>query len=100
MAGAETAEAPDDEDTGGRRSSPRYPVNAEVEILEPYDSHGVVINASKGGLRVAVDRELPLDVVCVVEILTDKGKTVEMARVAWSRAHPDGCLLGLSFIRE
>ncbi len=63
-------------------------------------AHGVVINASDGGLRVAIDCELPVGVTCVVEIAVDEGKTVEMARVAWTRELPDGYLVGLSFVRE
>ena len=84
----------------GRRSASRYPLNADVEILDPFNAHGVVINASEGGLRVAVDVELPLDAVCVVEVHLNEGKTVELARVAWVRVHPDGFLVGLSFITE
>jgi hypothetical protein len=84
----------------GRRTATRYPLNADVEILEPFNAHGVVINASDGGLRVAVNVELPLDAVCVVEVQLDEGKTVELARVAWVRAHPDGYLVGLSFVQE
>lgn len=90
------ASVPDDP---GRRSAERYPLNADVEILEPFNAHGVVINASEGGLRIAVNVELPLDAVCVVEIQLDEGKTVEVARVAWVRAHPDGFLIGLHFIQ-
>jgi hypothetical protein len=84
----------------GRRSASRYPLNADVEILEPFSAHGVVINASQGGLRVAVDVELPLDAVCVIEVQLEEGKTVELARVAWLKAHPDGFLVGLSFVNE
>jgi hypothetical protein len=87
-------------DGSGRRAAERYPLNADVEILEPFNAHGVVINASEGGLRVAVNVELPLDAVCVVEVQLDEGKTVELARVAWVRAHPDGYLVGLSFVQE
>ena len=84
----------------GRRAAERYPLNADVEILEPFNAHGVVINASEGGLRVAVNVELPLDAVCVVEVQLEDGKTVELARVAWVRAHPDGFLVGLSFVQD
>jgi hypothetical protein len=84
----------------GRRATDRYPLNADVEILEPFNAHGVVINASEGGLRVAVNVELPLDAICVVEVQLDEGKTVELARVAWVRAHPDGFLVGLHFVQE
>jgi hypothetical protein len=87
-------------DSAGRRSTRRYPLDADVEILEPFNAHGVVINASQGGLRVAIDVELPLDVVCVVEVQLEEGKTVELARVAWVKVHPDGYLIGLSFINE
>jgi len=87
-------------DTTGRRNANRYPLNADVEILEPFNAHGVVINASQGGLRVAVDLELPLDAVCVVEVQLDEGKTVELARVAWVKARPDGYLIGLSFVND
>ena len=87
-------------DRSGRRSANRFAVNADAEFLEPVRAHGVVINASEGGLRVAVDNELPLDVVCVVEITTPTGKTVEMVKVVWSRAHPDGYLVGLEFTEQ
>jgi hypothetical protein len=82
-----------------RRATGRYPLNADIEILEPFNAHGFVINASEGGLRVAIDVELPLEAVCVVEVQLDEGKTVELARVAWVRAHPDGYLTGLSFVQ-
>jgi hypothetical protein len=87
-------------DGSGRRNARRYPLNADIEILDPFNAHGVVINASEGGLRVAVDVELPLDAVCVVEVELEDGKTVELARVAWVKAHPDGYLVGLSFVNE
>lgn len=67
-------------------------------MIEPVLAHGVVINASEGGLRVALDRELPLDVVCVIEVSLDGSKTVEMAKVVWVRVHPDGCLVGFEFV--
>ena len=84
----------------GRRFDDRYPLNADVEVLEPWNAHGVVINASEGGLRIAVDRDLPVGITCVIEVSADEGKTVEMVRVAWSRALPDGYLAGVSFLRE
>ena len=87
-------------DQPGRRAARRYPLNADIEILEPVKAHGVVINASDGGLRVAVDEGLPVDSVCVVEIQTDEGKTVELTRVVWIREHPDGYLVGLTFVDE
>jgi hypothetical protein len=88
------------EDGAGRRAAERYPLNADVEILEPFNAHGVVINASEGGLRVAIDVELPIEAICVVEVQLNEGKTVELARVAWVKEHPDGFLVGLSFVEE
>lgn len=83
-----------------RRRAERYPLNADVEVLEPFCAHGVVINASAGGLRVALEKPLPLDVVCVIEVCLEDGKTVEMARVAWVREQPDGFVVGFSFVNE
>ncbi len=68
--------------------------------MEPWNAHGVVINASDSGLRIALDRDLPVGVVCVIEIAVEEGKTVEMARVAWTRELPDGFLAGLAFVRD
>lgn len=87
-------------DHPARRANERYPLHADVEVLEPWSAHGVVINASDGGLRVALERELPVGLTCVVEIAVEEGKTVEMVRVAWSRELPDGFLVGLAFVRE
>ena len=84
----------------GRRTARRFPLHADVQILEPCDAHGVVINASSDGLRVAIDTELPVDAICVVEVQLDDGKTIELARVAWVRAHTDGYLVGLSFVHD
>jgi len=85
---------------GTRRASQRFPLNADVEILEPFSAHGVVINASEGGLRIAVDTELPAGTLCVLEVQLEDSTTVEVARVAWVKAHPDGFLVGLSFVNE
>ena len=84
----------------GRRASKRYPLHADVEVLEPFNAHGVVINASEGGLRIAVDQALPLDAICVVEVKLLDGVTVEIARVAWVRELRDGYLVGVSFVRD
>lgn len=84
----------------GRRTSHRYPLNADVEVLDPLHAHGVVINASDGGLRIAVDTALPLGAVCVLEVKSSDGTTVEMVRVAWVRELRDGFLVGLSFVRD
>ena len=87
-------------DHPGRRAADRYPIDADVEIGEPYGAHGVVINASEGGLRVAVDKALPEGAMCVAEIQTDAGVSVEIVEVAWVQEHPDGYLVGLSYKHE
>ncbi|MDH5673501.1 MAG: PilZ domain-containing protein [Myxococcales bacterium] len=83
-----------------RREGRRFPLNADVEVLEPVSAHGVVINVSEGGMRVAIDRELQVDAMCVLEVQLEQGKTIELARVAWVREHPDGFLVGLSLVNE
>lgn len=87
-------------DHPGRRSSERYPLNADVEVLEPLDTNGVVINASSGGLRIAIGKELPLGSICVLAVQIEDTETVEIARVMWSRQCTDGYLVGVSFIDD
>lgn len=87
-------------DHPGRRAERRYPANADVEIGEPFNAHGLVINASDGGLRVAVDKALPVGAVCVVDITTDAGVSVEIVKVAWIEEHTDGYLVGLSYTHK
>lgn len=87
-------------DHPARRTSDRYPLDADVEVVEPLRAHGVVINASEGGMCIAVDRELPLGFGCVLEIALQEGKTIERARVVWLRQLPDGYLAGVTFVRE
>ncbi|MBN1654251.1 MAG: PilZ domain-containing protein [Deltaproteobacteria bacterium] len=87
-------------DNPSRRSSDRYPLNADVEVLEPLNTSGVVINVCDGGLRIAVSKELPVGAVCVLAVRVDEGETVEIARVAWSRQYADGYLVGVSFVDD
>lgn len=84
----------------GRRSWERYPLNADVEVLEPLNTSGIVINASDGGLRIAVGDDLPVGAVCVLAVRIAEGETVEIARVAWSRQFADGYLVGVSFVDD
>ncbi|MBT8452440.1 MAG: PilZ domain-containing protein [Deltaproteobacteria bacterium] len=84
---------------GARRRFRRWPLDAEIELLTPTRGAGLAINASVGGLRVAVDMGVPLDHVCTLRVRTAPDHaTVEHARVVWSQARPDGYLLGLEFI--
>ena len=43
---------------GARRKSRRYPLYGEVQVTAPERARGFVFNASSGGLRVALDREV------------------------------------------
>ncbi len=68
-------------------------------MIEPARGAGLAINASVGGLRVAVDVSVPVDHVCTLRVRTaPEHETIEHAKVVWSRARPDGYLLGLEFI--
>jgi hypothetical protein len=87
-------------DFPGRRSDERFPLNADVEILEPISASGVVINASANGLRIAIDKQLEKGTVCVLAIRVEDQQTIEVGRVAWSREFPDGFLVGLSLVKE
>jgi hypothetical protein len=81
-----------------RRQARRLPLNAVVEVLEPSGGKGVALNASAGGLRVAVDCLLRAGDLCLL-IVEDKGRpAVERARVIWSQDVRDGCIAGLQLL--
>jgi len=83
---------------GARRASQRFPFHADVELVEPIHTTGVTINASAGGLRVAVEHAVALGDLCVARIRTAVGReTTEKLRVVWRRELPDGWLMGLQF---
>ena len=83
----------------GQRRSARFPLDAHVDVYGPtFDAHGFVLNASEGGLRVALDRAYDDGSVLVLDVLFASGVVSrERARVMWSRALSDGCVLGLRF---
>ena len=84
---------------GARRRSRRWALDAEVELLGPVRGAGLALNASTGGLRVAVDAAVPIGHVCTLRVRTAPGRaTLEHAKVVWSHARPDGYVLGLEFI--
>ena len=84
---------------GARRRSRRWALDAEVDLLGPVRGAGLAINASVGGLRVAVDMGVPVGQVCTLRVRTAPDhQTVEHAKVVWSKVRPDGYLLGLEFI--
>lgn len=95
---SETVHRPSDHP--GRRSWERYPLNADVEVLEPLCTNGIVINASDGGLRIAIGENLPVGAVCVLAVRVAEDETVEIARVAWCRQFADGFLVGVSFVDD
>lgn len=83
---------------GARRASQRWPWHADVELVEPAGGTGTTLNASAGGLRIAVDRELPVGEHVVAKVKTAHRETVEHMRVVWARELPDGWLCGLAFV--
>ena len=85
---------------GARRASERFALNADVQVTSPESAEGVVINASAGGLRVAIDRPFAPGDDLVVRVSTPARETVEHVRVVWARDISDGALLGLQFRRS
>lgn len=84
---------------GARRRSRRFPLNAEVDIVAPFTSRGVTINASAGGLRVFVDKEIALGTACELEVhFTSERCSKECASVVWIRRVRDGWIMGLEFL--
>ena len=80
-----------------RRATRRRPMHAEIEVIEPQTGDGVAINASDGGLRIAVDCALAVDDVCML-VIREPAKPVrlERARVVWTQQLRDGCVAGLT----
>ena len=84
---------------GARRRFRRWALDADIELLTPSRGAGLAINASVGGLRVAVDMGVPVDHVCTLRVRTAPDhETIEHARVVWSKTQPDGYVMGLEFI--
>lgn len=94
------ANAFDDDDAHDpRRTAQRWPVHAEIESISPPGAAGIVLNVSVGGLRVVLDRALPIGEVCVLRVRHEPGsETTEHARVIWVKQRPDGCVVGLEFV--
>jgi hypothetical protein len=84
---------------GARRRSSRFPLNAEVEVIEPIVARGVALNASAGGMRIFVDQEIPAESICRISVrFTPEHCSCEEARVVWCRAVHDGWVIGLEFL--
>ena len=87
---------PDRNGAPGRRHEARIPVDADVRVTKPVKADGVVLNASVGGLRIAVDREVPVGQACEFEVWSDgELRKTLTAVVVWSKEHPDGWVLGI-----
>jgi hypothetical protein len=81
-----------------RRTSRRLPLNAAVEVVQPQAGTGVTINASDGGLRVAVDCMLHEGELCLIRVDDPERPSIERARVVWARELIDGCIAGLEIV--
>lgn len=82
-----------------RRGSPRWPLHAEVEVLQPVQGQGVAINGSRGGMRIAVDCPLSEDDVCILRTRYGPGVTrTGRGRVVWSKPVRDGWIVGLALL--
>ena len=96
-----TGEADVDMRYGARRASQRFPLDAEIELIEPCAARGIAINASTGGMRMAIDRRVEVDALCIARVTTDEGRqSLEKARVVWTRQLPDGWLVGVCFLQD
>ena len=84
---------------GARRRSRRFPLNAVVTVVDPVEAAGVAINASAGGIRIFVDREVPAQAICTLRVqFTSDRCSCEQARVVWCRSVRDGWVIGLEFL--
>ncbi len=82
-----------------RRTSRRRELNAAIEVIHPREGRGVTINASEGGLRVAVDCAVRQGETILLRVRETIGTDrIEQALVVWSRELPDGCIAGLQII--
>lgn len=84
---------------GARRASRRFPFHADVELVEPAGGTGTTLNASVGGVRMILDRELAAGDEATVRITTPQRESLERVRVVWTRALPDGWLVGCAWAR-
>lgn len=85
----------------GRRRTPRWPLHAEVEVIEPVQGAGVAINGSTGGMRFAVDCGLSPGQHCLIRTRFVSGdERVERARVVWTKELRDGWIVGVQFLER
>lgn len=79
---------------GARRQYERWQLDAQVRIAE---GEGVTLNASSGGLRVAIDSALAIGDRVDVGLETEAGTFSVRAEVVWCRASGGAFLSGLRF---
>lgn len=83
---------------GARRKSTRFPIHGEVRVTAPLAAEGFLLNASTGGLRLALDRPVEVGARLELEVRFDeRHEARERGEVVWTREHPDGWLVGLRF---
>lgn len=87
-----------DDAHAARRQSRRWPLHATVLVEAPTPGEGVTLNASAGGLRIAVDCPLSIGDSVTLTVETDRHSYRETAQVIWARVWPDGVLAGLRFV--
>jgi hypothetical protein len=70
-------------------------------VVSPSRAEGVVLNASLGGLRIAIDKPLYVNDFCHLKIATDEGDgRWAKARVKWVKEMPDGWVVGLELAKD
>ncbi len=84
---------------GARRASQRFNLHADVEVYEPHHAKGIALNASVGGIRIALDQPLRVGDMCVLSVRPSPERAFsERARVVWSQELLDGWVIGLEFL--
>jgi hypothetical protein len=62
-------------------------------------TQGIVLNVSRGGLRVISTVPFELGEACSVRLIFgDRAARLEEARVVWSREERDGYILGIAYV--
>lgn len=90
--------APESGDDDGRRRWRRVPVNGDITVIHPGRATGVVVDVSRGGMRIAIDRPLAMGDRFLCDVRLGDGQlTHERARVVWVKQSGGGCEAGLQF---
>ncbi|MGB5813249.1 MAG: PilZ domain-containing protein [Polyangiales bacterium] len=82
-----------------RRRAERWPADAKVEILSPFEREAQVVDVSATGVQVALSGWLSTGTLCDVRITAHTGREIyKRARVIWVRRVDDGCVAGLQVV--